>query len=57
MDINDLRGLATVFTTIAFLAVVIWAYSGKRKSQFDQAANAPFADDGIEQAKNGETRT
>lgn len=56
MDINDWRGIATILTTVAFLAVVIWAYSGKRKSQFDEAANAPFADDGKEQSENGETR-
>jgi cytochrome c oxidase cbb3-type subunit 4 len=57
MDINDLRGIATIFTTVAFLAVVVWAYSGKRKSQFDDAANAPFADEGGVDAENGETRS
>jgi len=51
MDINDLRGLATVLTMIAFLSVVIWAYSSKRKEQFDDAANAPFADE-----ESGETQ-
>lgn len=45
MDINTLRGLSTVFVMIAFLGVCWWAYSPKRKSQFDQAAQLPFADD------------
>ncbi|MBU2704529.1 CcoQ/FixQ family Cbb3-type cytochrome c oxidase assembly chaperone [Zooshikella marina] len=45
MDINTLRGLATVFAMIAFLAVCFWAYSSKRKKQFDEAANLPFADE------------
>lgn len=45
MDINDLRGLATITTMVAFGAIVIWAYSGKRKSKFDEAANLPFADE------------
>jgi len=45
MDINDLRALATVLTTVAFLAVFFWAYSSKNKSRFDEAANLPFADD------------
>ncbi|TCS40770.1 cbb3-type cytochrome oxidase subunit 3 [Reinekea marinisedimentorum] len=45
MDINDLRALATVFTTVAFLAVFFWAYSSKNKSRFEEAANLPFADD------------
>ena len=45
MDINTLRGLATLFALIAFLAMVIWAYSGKRRKDFDEAASLPFADD------------
>ena len=45
MDINTLRGLATVFAFIAFVGVCLWAYSSKRKSSFDEAANLPFADD------------
>lgn len=45
MDMSDLRALATVLTVVAFTAVVLWAYSSKRKSRFDDAANLPFADD------------
>ncbi len=28
---------------MAFVGVVVWAYSGRRKRAFDDAANAPFA--------------
>ena len=45
MDINTLRGLATVFALFAFVGVCLWAYSARRKSDFDAAANLPFADD------------
>ncbi len=45
MDINTLRGLATVFAMLAFIGVCLWAYSSKRKASFDDAANLPFADD------------
>ena len=45
MDINTLRGLSTLFLMIAFLGLVFWAYSGKRKKEFDEAANLPFADE------------
>jgi len=45
VDINDLRAAATVFVFVAFIAICIWAYSGKRKARFDEAANLPFADD------------
>lgn len=42
MDINDLRGLATVFCMVAFGAVVFWAYGPSRKEYFDRAAQLPF---------------
>ncbi|MGI9277263.1 MAG: cbb3-type cytochrome oxidase subunit 3 [Endozoicomonas sp.] len=45
MDINDLRGLGTVFATAAFLGVCFWAYSGRKKQDFEEAASLPFADD------------
>ncbi|MCL6415770.1 cbb3-type cytochrome c oxidase subunit 3 [Aestuariirhabdus sp. Z084] len=45
MDINTLRGLATVFALLAFIGVVLWAYSSSKKKDFDEAANLPFADD------------
>ena len=47
MDIDDLRGLSTVLVMIAFIGVVFWAYSGKRKKDFDEAANLPFADEDL----------
>lgn len=45
MDINDLRGLSTVFAMVAFLGVCYWAYSGRKKQDFEEAAALPFADD------------
>jgi cytochrome c oxidase cbb3-type subunit 4 len=45
MDINDLRGISTAFVMIAFIGLVIWAYSKKQKKSFDEAANLPFADE------------
>ena len=49
MDINDLRGLSTLFLMIAFIGLCIWAYSSKRKTEFDEAANLPFADEELNQ--------
>lgn len=49
MDINDLRGLSTLFLMISFIGLCIWAYSSKRKATFDEAANLPFADEEINQ--------
>jgi len=45
MDINDLRGLSTVFVLIAFISVCWWAFSPSRKKSFNDAANLPFADE------------
>ena len=45
MDIGTLRGLGTLLVFVAFIGIVLWAYSNKRKSSFDEAANLPFADD------------
>ncbi|MBX2808633.1 MAG: cbb3-type cytochrome c oxidase subunit 3 [Cellvibrionaceae bacterium] len=45
MDINDLRGLSTVFMMIAFIGICWWAFAPKRKQQFDDAANLPFVDE------------
>lgn len=53
--------LGSVFTVISFfvfIAIVLWAYSGRRKQAFEEAANEPFAlrDDAPQQAR-AETRS
>ncbi len=45
MDLNDLRAWHTVVLMAAFIGIVIWAYSKRRKKSFDEAANLPFADE------------
>lgn len=47
MDIVTLRSIFTVLVFAAFIGVWIWAWSGKRKPAFDEAANLPFVEDGI----------
>ncbi len=49
MDINDLRGISTLFLMIAFIGLCFWAYSSKRKKTFDEAAQLPFADEPLNQ--------
>ncbi|ARU56325.1 MAG: cbb3-type cytochrome c oxidase subunit 3 [Pseudomonadales bacterium] len=48
MDINTVRGISTILVMIAFIGVCLWAYSSRRKSQFDEASNLPFDDDDID---------
>lgn len=49
-DINFFRGLSTVFAMAAYLGVCYWAFSRKRKTDFDSAAQLPFADDELDAA-------
>ena len=45
IEFIDARSLVTVASFITFIGIVWWAYSARRKSSFDEAANLPFADD------------
>ena len=45
----DLRVIITVVSFIVFLLIVWWAYSGRQKKRFDEAANLPFADDEMQE--------
>ncbi|HKM38408.1 MAG TPA: cbb3-type cytochrome c oxidase subunit 3 [Thiopseudomonas sp.] len=45
MDIGFLRGAGTLLLLVAFIGMVFWVYNNKRKSNFDEAANLPFADE------------
>jgi len=46
MDINTYRGILTILVMVGFISLVFWAYSKRRKNDFDEAANLPFADEG-----------
>jgi cytochrome c oxidase cbb3-type subunit 4 len=44
MDLFTFLGSATtVLAFVAFIGIVVWAYSSRRRQAFDEAANAPFA--------------
>ncbi|WP_104202719.1 cbb3-type cytochrome oxidase subunit 3 [Billgrantia saliphila] len=45
MDTGTFRGIITGLLIIAFLGITWWAYSRRRKPDFDEAAQLPFADD------------
>ena len=56
MDINDLRGLSTLFLMVTFIGLCFWVYGKKRKKTFDEAANLPFADEKLNQRTLQEER-
>ena len=45
MDIGTVRGLITAALFVAFVALVFWAYSSRRKADFDKLAKMPLEDD------------
>ena len=45
MDINDIRAVMTVVMFITFIGIWAWAWSDKRKRDFEEAANLPFLED------------
>lgn len=42
MDINDLRAIVTVLAFASFIGIVVWAWSGRRKTAFEEAARLPL---------------
>ena len=47
MNIDDLRVVFAVLAFVAFIGIVFWAYSRKRKRDFDEAASLPFSGEGF----------
>lgn len=45
MEITVFHGLWTALLLVIFIGIVVWAWSGKRKSAFDEAARIPLEDD------------
>ncbi len=45
MDINIIRGALTIVLIIAFLGLVVWAWSSKRKETFDKLSQMPLEED------------
>ena len=48
MDMTFFRSLITVLLFVAFVGIFLWAWSSRRKRDFEEAANLPFADDETE---------
>jgi cytochrome c oxidase cbb3-type subunit 4 len=45
MDINTIRAVITVAALFTFLAIVAWAWSSRRRADFDAAARLPLDED------------
>ena len=45
MDYSLILSVWTIVVMVLFVGIVLWAWSGKRKQRFDEAANIPFTED------------
>jgi len=45
MDINDLRGFLTAVLLFSFIGLCIWAWSRRRKAEFEETAALPLEED------------
>jgi cytochrome c oxidase cbb3-type subunit IV len=50
VDLTDVRTWLTLLMLAVFAGIVVWAYSSKRKKQFDEAARSVLEDDGASAA-------
>ena len=50
MDASFLHGVWTAALLAVFAAIVLWAWSGRRKPDFDEAARLPLDDDDADEA-------
>ncbi len=51
MDLVMFHSYWTVLLLVAFIAIVIWAYSGKRRQAFKEAARMPLEEDEVPPSK------
>lgn len=45
MDYGTIGSIFTVTVFVSFIGIVLWAYSGRNKARFDEAANLVFDDE------------
>ena len=45
ISLDDVRAAMTAISFVMFLAIVWWAWSGRRKQQFEEAARLVLDDD------------
>ena len=54
--VSDMRSVVTIVSMLTFIGIVLWAYSARRKDDFDEAARLPFADENELNNKEQEPR-
>ncbi|WP_337840116.1 CcoQ/FixQ family Cbb3-type cytochrome c oxidase assembly chaperone [Rheinheimera sp.] len=55
MDFATLHSIFTVVVFVGFISLVVWLFLLKRRPDFDEQANLPFADDKPQQQQKQES--
>ena len=50
--IGIVRGSITLILMLLFIALTVWAWSGRRKTEFNAAAQLPLEDEANEASRN-----
>jgi cytochrome c oxidase cbb3-type subunit 4 len=45
MDYSLIQAVWTIVVMVLFVGIVFWAYSGKRRQRFEEAAQIPFMEE------------
>ncbi len=45
MDVGTVSGIATALSLVAFVVTTIWAFSARRRPDFDRAQALPLEED------------
>jgi cytochrome c oxidase cbb3-type subunit 4 len=56
LDINEARTVVTVLGLVCFIAITLWAYSGRARKGIAEAALLPFSEDDLPAQKGGQTK-
>lgn len=48
MDLTFIRGAVLIAIFVGFIGMWIWAWSKKRKPEFDEAARLPLEEDAVQ---------
>ena len=54
MDAGLMHGLWTAFLLAVFVAIVVWAWSGRRKRDFEEASRLPLEEDADDATQPGQ---
>ncbi len=52
MTLSTIQSIWTVVVMVIFFSIVLWAYSGRRQSDFDEAEQIPLEDEVSRQTGN-----